>query len=68
MDFAGKLERLIRERQALRDLSDPLRLKVEDLKGQIYILEGPRAKELDEQIAALVEFIDLGLDRVIEAP
>ena len=63
MDVTAKLAVLIAERQFIRSQSEPLRERVRDLNRQIDALEGVRMQDIEQQIAALVEVVDLGLDR-----
>jgi len=51
VDIGRLLDRLRADRRAITEMSDPLRAQVADLSRQI------------QAIAALVEMIDLGLDK-----
>ena len=62
MDVSAKLAVLIAQRQFIRSQSQPLRDKVMQLNEQIAATE-VRLQEIEQQIAALVEVVDLGLDR-----
>jgi len=52
------------DRRAITEMSDPLRAQVADLSRQIQAIEA-RLQDIDKQIAALVEVVDLGLDKAV---
>ncbi len=62
MDAATLLNRLREEKRAIKDLVDPLRVRIKDLNGQIAGIE-VNLTAIDDKIAALVEVLDLGLDK-----
>jgi hypothetical protein len=47
----------------IKSETEPLRERIIQLNRQIAALEVPRLQEIEEQIAALVQVVDLGLDR-----